>query len=186
MAPRAHRSALLVTVYALPSDAVTRDHDDLQAVVSTLPAAGLLGGPAIAYARGEPTRSTPRPPQRWGRSRAPTDAHTVSRLLIEGFIWDAAPAGGTISAVTTPPTESTLLINEALRSDGRSRSPGPCRPTDTGPESARLHRSDSGRCDESVAGSSHLVHGAENRYDGCAPSGCLLWRGIFLDEVPST
>ena len=83
----------LVTVYALPSEAVTRDHDDLQAVVSTLPAAGLLGGPAIAYARGEPTRS-------------------IDGVRIEGFIWDAAPAGGTISAVTTPPTESTLLINE--------------------------------------------------------------------------
>ena len=36
----------LVAAYGLPSSAVTSDHDDLQAVVSTLPAVGLLGGPA--------------------------------------------------------------------------------------------------------------------------------------------
>ena len=83
----------LMTVYALTSGAVTRDHDDLQAVVSTLPAVGLLGGPASAYARGEPTRS-------------------VDGVRVEGFIWDAAPAGGTISAIATPPAESTLLIDE--------------------------------------------------------------------------
>ena len=35
----------LVAAYGLPPSAVTADHDDLQAVVSTLPAVGLLGGP---------------------------------------------------------------------------------------------------------------------------------------------
>ena len=42
----------LVDAYSLPASAVTRDHDDLQAVVSTLPAVGLLGGPATAHALG--------------------------------------------------------------------------------------------------------------------------------------
>lgn len=47
----------LAGTFVLPASAVTRDHDDLQAVVAALPAVGLLGGPAKAYARGEPARS---------------------------------------------------------------------------------------------------------------------------------
>ena len=42
----------LVAAFDLPSTAVTGGHDHLQAVVSTLPAVGLLGGPARAYAAG--------------------------------------------------------------------------------------------------------------------------------------
>lgn len=83
----------LVAAYGLPSSAVTRDHDDLQAVVSTLPAVGLLGGPARAYARGEPARS-------------------VGAVLVEGMIWDAAPAGGTTTPVPVRPATATLLIDE--------------------------------------------------------------------------
>lgn len=83
----------LVAAYGLPSSAVTRDHDDLQAVVSTLPAVGLLGGPARAYARGEPARS-------------------VGEVLVEGMIWDAAPAGGTTTPVPVRPATATLLVDE--------------------------------------------------------------------------
>ena len=77
----------LVAAYGLPSSAETENHDDLQAVVSTLPAIGLLGGPARAYARGEPARA-------------------VDSVLVEGIIWDAAPAGGAKGAA------STLLVDE--------------------------------------------------------------------------
>ena len=83
----------LVAAYGLPSSAVTADHDDLQAVVSTLPAVGLLGGPARAYARGEPARS-------------------VDAVPVEGIIWDAAPAGGAKATVTARPAASTLLVDE--------------------------------------------------------------------------
>lgn len=83
----------LVSAYALPASGVTRDHDQLQAMVAALPAVGLLDGPAKAYARGEPTRS-------------------VGGVLVEGFIWDAAPAGGASAPVTVPPTASTVLVDE--------------------------------------------------------------------------
>ena len=83
----------LVGAYALPTSGVTRDHDDLQALVAALPAVGLVGGPTKAYARGEPARS-------------------VGGVLVEGFIWDAAPAGGVIAPVTFPPAASTVLIDE--------------------------------------------------------------------------
>ena len=86
----------LVAAYGLPPSAVTADHDDLQAVVSTLPAVGLLGGPARAYARGEPARS-------------------VDAVLVEGIIWDAAPAGGAEAAATAGPVASTLLVDERGR-----------------------------------------------------------------------
>ena len=83
----------LVAAYGLPATAVTGDHDDLQAVVSTLPAVGLLGGPARAYARGEPVRS-------------------VGGVLAEGMIWDAAPAGGTQAPVPMRSPASMLLVDE--------------------------------------------------------------------------
>lgn len=86
-------SRRLVAAYGLPLSAVTDDHDDLQAVVSTLPAVGLLGGPARAYARGEPARS-------------------VDAVPVEGIIWDAAPAGGAKAVETARPVASTLLVDE--------------------------------------------------------------------------
>ena len=86
-------SRRLVAAYGLPLSAVTDDHDDLQAVVSTLPAVGLLGGPARAYARGEPARA-------------------VDAVPVEGIIWDAAPAGGAKAVETARPVASTLLVDE--------------------------------------------------------------------------
>ncbi len=83
----------LVAAYGLPSSAVTRDHDDLQAVVSTLPAVGLLGGPARACTRGQPVRS-------------------VGGVLVEGLIWDAAPAGGAGAPVPVRPAATTLLADD--------------------------------------------------------------------------
>ena len=70
----------LVEVYSLPAGAITRNHDHLQAVVAALPAVGLLGGPARVHARGEPAR-------------------LVDGVLVEGFIWDAAPVDGTLPAL---------------------------------------------------------------------------------------
>ena len=83
----------LVEVYSLPSSAITRNHDDLQAVVAALPAVGLFGGPARAQARGEPARS-------------------VDGVLVEGFIWDAAPADGVLPAIDPPPVRSAVLVDE--------------------------------------------------------------------------
>ena len=79
--------------YSLPARAVTRDHDNLQAVVSALPAVGLLGGPAKAHARGAPTRS-------------------VDGVRVEGFIWDASPIGGTLASLPTRKATSAVLIDE--------------------------------------------------------------------------
>ena len=83
----------LVEVYSLPAGAITRNHDHLQAVVAALPAVGLLGGPAHAHARGEPARS-------------------MDGVLVEGFIWDAAPVDGTLPAIDPPPIRSAVLIDE--------------------------------------------------------------------------
>ncbi|MBL8934321.1 MAG: DUF429 domain-containing protein [Archangium sp.] len=57
--------------YRLPPFQV-RSHDDLQAIVAALSAAGTMGGPCRAIAHGVPARTT-------GGHR------------IEGFIWDAKP-----------------------------------------------------------------------------------------------
>ena len=73
----------LVEVYSLPSSAITRNHDHLQAVVAALPAVGLLGGPARVHARGEAAR-------------------LVDGVLVEGLIWDAAPVDGTLPALFPP------------------------------------------------------------------------------------
>jgi hypothetical protein len=54
------------------------DHDNVQALVAALPAAGLLGAPCHAIPRGLPGRVVP------ARDRIPP--HRV-----EGFIWDAIP-----------------------------------------------------------------------------------------------
>ena len=83
----------LMRAFDLPASAVTRDHDNLQAVVAALSAVGLLGGPVKAYARGEPARS-------------------VGGVLVEGFIWDAAPAGRPIVPVAVPRTASTVSSDE--------------------------------------------------------------------------
>jgi len=55
------------------------DHDNLQAVVAALPAAGLLGGPCQAVPKGLPARMIP--------ARNAMPAHRA-----EGIIWDAMPA----------------------------------------------------------------------------------------------
>ena len=83
----------LVDAYSLPSGAITRNHDHLQAVVAALPAAGLLGGPAQAVARGEPARQT-------------------DKALVEGLIWDAAPIDGVLPAVEPAPVKSAVLVDE--------------------------------------------------------------------------
>jgi hypothetical protein len=56
----------------------TQDHDDLQAIVAALPAAGLLGAPCQAIARGvpgQPCSPNINQPTHW----------------VEGLIWDAIP-----------------------------------------------------------------------------------------------
>ena len=83
----------LVQVYALPSSAITRNHDHLQAIVATLPAVGSFGGPALAQASGEPARS-------------------VDGVLVEGLIWDAAPVGGALPATGPAPASSAVLVDE--------------------------------------------------------------------------
>jgi predicted kinase len=66
-------------------------HDDLQAVVSALPAAALLGAPLLALSRGLAARKL--------------DGHTI-----EGLIWDAAPAGVVDMPPTAQPTSKPLLV----------------------------------------------------------------------------
>jgi len=66
----------LATAYGLPSQVMTRNHDDLQAVVGALPAAALLGGPCRAVAKGEPAQ--------WVKTSSPPH-------WVEGLIWDAKP-----------------------------------------------------------------------------------------------
>ena len=83
----------LVEVYSLPSSAVTRNHDHLQAIVAALPAVGLFGGPAHVQAHGEPARP-------------------VDGALVEGFIWDAAPVDGVRPAIDPPPVTSAVLVDE--------------------------------------------------------------------------
>ena len=61
----------LTRAFGLPPFVAT--HDELQAVVSALPAAALLGGPARAVARGVPGR-------------------LADGEWVEGLIWDAEPA----------------------------------------------------------------------------------------------
>jgi len=66
--------------YNLPPTVLTDRHDHLQAVVAALPAAGLLGGPCMIIARGEPARDEPAFPE-------------APEHRTEGLIWDAAPLG---------------------------------------------------------------------------------------------
>jgi hypothetical protein len=73
---QAHYQAL-AAAYALPPAQVT-SHDDLQAIVAALAAAGALGGPVQALPRGEPC---------WMAE------HPDGLRRVEGFIWDAAPPG---------------------------------------------------------------------------------------------
>ena len=83
----------LVEVYSLPSSAMTRNHDDLQAIVAALPAVGVLGGPADTLARGEP-------------------ACSVDGELVEGLIWDAAPIEEALPAIDPQPLWSTVLVDD--------------------------------------------------------------------------
>jgi hypothetical protein len=65
--------------YGLPqAGSWSGSHDDLQAVVACLPAAGLLGAPCVPIALGNP-----------GRWIDAADARP--RHWVEGLIWDAAP-----------------------------------------------------------------------------------------------
>jgi len=70
-------AAALRDRFKLP-DFTTPGHDDLQAIVAALPAAGLLGAPCRAVARGVPGELCP-----------PGAAHPAHWL--EGLIWDAIP-----------------------------------------------------------------------------------------------
>lgn len=75
-------AAALWQRFALPSlDEWTGSHDDLQAVVSALPAAALLGGPCQAVPQGQAgwiQKATEQIPQHW----------------VEGVVWDATPPVG--------------------------------------------------------------------------------------------
>lgn len=75
-----HFAQALITAFGLPSTVATSGHDDLQAVVAALPAAGLLGGPCEARPRGTASRLLP--------SCASVPGHRV-----EGLIWSACPLG---------------------------------------------------------------------------------------------
>ena len=66
----------LIATYSLPTSTLTRNHDDLQAVVAALPAVGLVGGPSKPYPRGEPARRR-------------------GNVQVEGIIWDAGTVEGT-------------------------------------------------------------------------------------------
>ena len=83
----------LQEAYSLPPSVITRNHDDLQAIVATLPAVGVFGGPADAKARGQPARS-------------------VKGELVEGIIWDAAPVDGLLPAINPPPASSAVLVDD--------------------------------------------------------------------------
>lgn len=77
-------SRSLARCFGLPPGCHTENHDDLQAVVAALPAAGLAGGPCTPVARGEPSRTTTDP--------------VLHR--VEGLIWDAVPVAGPSPAPT--------------------------------------------------------------------------------------
>jgi hypothetical protein len=68
----------LQAAFGLPEASITNHHDHLQAIVAALPAAGLLGGPCKAIARGIEARAI--------LSQGEIPAHRV-----EGLIWDALP-----------------------------------------------------------------------------------------------
>ena len=65
----------LTAAYRLPPAAVS-SHDDLQAIVAALAAAGAVGGPAVAQPKGAP---------------ASLAVHAGSPLRLEGYIWDVKP-----------------------------------------------------------------------------------------------
>ena len=75
-------------------------HDDLQAVVAALPAAGLLGGPCRAVPKGKPG---------WF-----VDAKAgIPRHWVEGIIWDSEP----LSSPSTYPVEFAEDMGDELISD---------------------------------------------------------------------
>ena len=98
----------LQRLYDLPESIVTGHHDHLQAVVAALPAAGLLGGPCKAIARGEPARCEPATPD--------TPAH-----LVEGIIWDAAPLS----------THGSVMVKNAASTSARLHQAQPLKPAGT-------------------------------------------------------
>jgi hypothetical protein len=70
----------LAARYGMPAGFIPDgSHDDLQAVVSTLPGIALFGGPALPEPNGLPAR--------WMEASGAIPAHRV-----EGIIWDARPA----------------------------------------------------------------------------------------------
>jgi hypothetical protein len=73
----------LRTIYKLPKSCVINHHDHLQAIVSALPAAGLLGGPCTAVARGEQAKTC--------------TVQGYPNHLVEGLIWDAVPIDGPLA-----------------------------------------------------------------------------------------
>jgi hypothetical protein len=87
--------------YGMPTctQRVLDDHDDLQAMVSALPAAGLLAGPCMPIPKGNPAR------------RMTTAA---SEHWVEGIIWDARP----LAHVQRP--DVTLIMQVAQQAPGLS------------------------------------------------------------------
>jgi SAM-dependent methyltransferase len=78
--------------YALPGlDHWTGTHDDLQAIVAALPAAGLLGGPCLAHPLGQEGRSV--------AGNGDTPSHWV-----EGLIWDSTLPDVELARNVTVPT----------------------------------------------------------------------------------
>jgi|GEM_PF-559425 len=73
----AERAQALRDAFGLPRRA-TPGHDDLQATVAALPAAALVGGPAVAQAHGAPAG--------WRPTQGQHPAHRV-----EGLVWTASP-----------------------------------------------------------------------------------------------
>lgn len=103
----------LSRAYALPPFEVT-SHDDLQAVVAALCAAGVVGGPLTAHARGRAAFSSVHP-------------DGVGRR-VEGIIWDVEPTGGPANEMVPP--------DAAVARQGRSHAP-PTSKRDVGPAPSR-------------------------------------------------
>ncbi len=74
----------LTAAYRLPPISLT-SHDDLQAVVAALTAAGAVRGPAISKVKGVAGSLVPHGPR--------------SQLRVEGFIWDVKPIEHEASAI---------------------------------------------------------------------------------------
>ena len=92
-------AAAMCDRFGLPAAAMTRHHDNLQAIVAALPAAALLDGPCKAIPRGQP-----------GFRQAALGDCPEHR--VEGIIWDARPREGGETAMRSgsqPCTPGDLL-----------------------------------------------------------------------------